>query len=60
MNLQDRIKVALAGIEAEQIAFARVVRLAAIKEAIQNGTYHVDAEKVAEKMLRDLGDDLGA
>ncbi len=37
----------------------RAERLQMIKEQVQNGTYKVDAEKVANAMLKDLIKDLG-
>ncbi len=37
----------------------RAERLQMIKEQVQNGTYKVDAEKVADAMLKDLIKDLG-
>ncbi len=37
----------------------RTERLQMIKEQVQNGTYKVDAEKVANAMLKDLIKDLG-
>ena len=37
----------------------RAERLQMIKEQVQNGTYEVDAEKVANAMLKDLIKDLG-
>ena len=37
----------------------RAERLQMIKEQVQNGTYKVDAEKVASAMLKDLIKDLG-
>ncbi len=37
----------------------RAEKLQMIKEQVQNGTYQVDAEKVANAMLKDLIKDLG-
>ena len=37
----------------------RAERLQMIKEQVQNGTYEVDPEKVANAMLKDLIKDLG-
>ncbi len=37
----------------------RAEKLQMIKEQVQNGTYKVDAEKVANAMLKDLIKDLG-
>ena len=37
----------------------RAEKIEMIKEQIQNGTYKVDAEKVANAMLKDLIKDLG-
>jgi flagellar biosynthesis anti-sigma factor FlgM len=36
----------------------RAARIQFLKEQVQNGTYKVDAAKVAESMLRDLIKDL--
>ncbi len=37
----------------------RAEKIEMIKEQVQNGTYNVDAEKVANAMLKDLIKDLG-
>ena len=37
----------------------RAERLQMIKEQVQNGTYKIDSEKVANSMLKDLIKDLG-
>jgi len=37
----------------------RAEKIEMIKEQVQNGTYEVDAEKVANAMLKDLIKDLG-
>jgi negative regulator of flagellin synthesis FlgM len=43
----------------ESIPDVREEKVAALKEQIENGTYEIDADKIADKMLRDsLLDDL--
>jgi flagellar biosynthesis anti-sigma factor FlgM len=37
----------------------RAVRIQFLKEQVQKGTYKVDADKVAQSMLKDLIKDLG-
>ena len=37
----------------ESIPDVREEKVAALKEQIENGTYEIDAEKLADKMLRD-------
>jgi len=38
-------------LEAQQMDSARGMKLAELKQAVSTGTYHVDADKVAEKLL---------
>jgi negative regulator of flagellin synthesis FlgM len=37
----------------ETIPDIREAKVAQLKEQVENGTYEIDAEKVADKMLRD-------
>lgn len=60
-NSKDKIDISARGAEfqyalkaAKEARDFRPEKVAPIKEQVKNGTYHVSAENIAEKMIRDM------